>query len=238
MTNAAFGTAFTSASMKSYKANHKLKSGTPTGLPKGHATKVFPQHIIDYIRVNHHGVGPDAMTKKLNELFGTEYTRAQIKGFYRNHGLDSGLTGHFEKGHIPLNKGKKGYYAPGCEKSWFQKGQQPWDTVPVGTVSMKADGYLWKKIDDKPGVWTQNWRQLHRLIWEEVNGAVPEGYRVIFKDGNHENCAIENLALISLAENAVMNRYNLRFDRPEYTEAGILIAKVKIAAARRTRKEK
>lgn len=236
MTNAAFGTDFTKDSMKSYKANYKLKSGTPPGLPKGHASEVFPQHIASYIRENYQGVGPVTMTERLNAKFGTKYTKAQIKGFYSNHGLSSGLTGHFEKGHVPANKGKKGCCAPGSEKGWFQEGHKPWDTVPVGTVSVKADGYLWKKIDDKPGVWTQNWRQLHLLIWEETNGAVPEGYRVIFKDGNRENCVIENLALVSMGENAILNRYNLRFDRPEHTETGILIAKVKMAATKRTKK--
>ena len=33
MTNAAFGTNFTASTMKGYKANHKLRSGTPCGLP-------------------------------------------------------------------------------------------------------------------------------------------------------------------------------------------------------------
>lgn len=34
ITNAAFGTNFTAASMKSYKANHNLKSGTRHGVEK------------------------------------------------------------------------------------------------------------------------------------------------------------------------------------------------------------
>lgn len=238
MVNAAFGTSFTKDSMKSYKQNHKLKSGTTPGLPKGHASNVFPQYIVDYIRANYCGVGPTEMAKTLNEMFNTGYTPKQLKAFYKNHKLNSGLTGRFEKGNIPPNKGKKGYCAPGSEKGWFRKGQQPWDTVPVGTVVKKADGYLWKKIDDRPGVWTQNWRQLHILVWEQEKGPVPEGHRVIFKDNNPENCSIENLALVTLAEHLVLNRMTLRYDQPEHTETGILIAKVKIAAAKRGRRKK
>lgn len=41
ITNAAFGTNFTAASMKSYKANHKLRNGRGTGQIKGAATKRF-----------------------------------------------------------------------------------------------------------------------------------------------------------------------------------------------------
>lgn len=238
MTNAAFGTCFTKATMKNYKANHKLKSGTRGGLPKDTPSKLFPAEVGAFIRANYIGTGHADMATKLKEIYGRDYTPAQIKSYYRNHGLNSGLTGRFEKGNIPPNKGRKGYIAPGSEKGWFQKGGQPWDTVPVGTIVTKTDGYLWKKIDDKPGVWTQNWKQLHILNWEAVNGSVPEGYRIIFKDGNRQNCTPENLAMVSLAENAVMNNCGLRFSSSEHTETGLLIAKVKIAAGKRKKGSK
>jgi hypothetical protein len=38
---------------------------------------------------------------------------------------------------------------------------------------------------------------LHHAIWEEHNGPVPPGYKVCFIDGNHLNCAIDNLELLS-----------------------------------------
>lgn len=236
MTNAAFGTNFTASTMKGYKANHKLRSGTPCGLPKGRATEMYPAEVAAYIQANYKGTSYASMAAQLKETFGREYTPAQIMGYYKNHKLNSGLTGRFEKGNIPPNKGRKGYVAPGSEKGWFQKGGTPWDTVPVGTIVTKTGGYLWKKIDDKPGVWLQNWKQLHLLIWEEAHGPVPEGHRVIFKDKNKQNCVLENLALVSLAENAVMNKNGLRFENAAHTETGILIAKVKIAAGKRKKR--
>ena len=236
MTNAAFGTNFTASTMKDYKANHKLKSGTTCGLPKGRATEMYPAEVAAYIQENYKGTSYAGMAARLKETFGRDYTPAQIMGYYKNHKLKSGLTGRFEKGHTPPNKGRKGYIAPGSEKGWFQKGSTPWDTVPVGTIVTKTYGYLWKKIDDKPGVWLQNWKQLHLLIWEEANGPVPEGYRVIFKDKNRQNCVLENLALVSLAENAVMNKNGLRFENAAHTEPGILIAKIKIAARKRKKR--
>ena len=233
MTNAAFGTDFTASSMKSYKQNHKLKSGTLRGLPKGKPTKLYPAEVIAYIRDHYQGTGHAAMAEQLREMFGRVYTTGQIKAYYARNKLDSGLTGRFEKDHIPFNKGQKGYVAPGCEKGWFKKGSQPWDTVPVGTVVTKTDGYLWKKIDDKTGSWLRNWKQLHLLIWEDAHGPVPEGHRVIFKDGNKQNCVLDNLAMVTLAENAVMNNCGLRFTNAAHTETGILIAKIKIAAGKR-----
>lgn len=237
MTNTAFGTNFTAASMKSYKANHKLRSGTPCGLPKGRATEMYPAEVAAYIRENYKGTSYADMAAQLKEVFGREYTPAQMMAYYKNHKLNSGLTGRFEKGNVPMNKGRKGYTAPGCEKGWFQKGNQPWDTVPVGTIVTKSDGYLWKKIDDKPDGGRFNWKQLHLLIWEEAHGPVPEGCLVIFKDGNTMNTDLENLALVTRAENGVMNRHGLRFEHPEHTETGILIAKVKIAARKRKKRK-
>lgn len=235
MTNAAFGTNFTVSSMKSYKANHKLKSGTPGGLPKGRATELYPAPVAAYILENYKGTGHADMAAQLKKAFGLDYTPAQIKGYYHTHKLNSGLTGRFEKGHVPPNKGRKGYVAPGSEKGWFKKGSTPWDTAPVGTI-VEREGYLWKKFTDKPGGGRFNWKQLHLLNWEEANGPVPPGHVVIFKDKNPMNTDLENLALVTMAENSVMNKCGLRFERAEHTETGILIAKVKIAAKKREKK--
>ena len=159
MTNAAFGTNFTKETMKNFKHNHKLKSGTPCGLPKGHPSKQFPDHVAEFIRANHKGTGHAQMAAMLKENFGLEYKPSQIKGFYGNHKLNSGLTGRFQKDHVPPNKGKKGFCAPGCEKSHFKKGHTPANKLPIGTILTKSDGYVWKKI----GEGARDWRQLHIL---------------------------------------------------------------------------
>lgn len=172
----------------------------------------YSEEVHEFVRKHVKGKTAKELAKMTNERFGTNFTASSMKSYKANHKLNSGPTGRFEKG------------------------DKPWNTVPVGTVTTKTDGYLWKKIDNKPGTWLQNWRQLHLLIWEEANGPIPEGYRVIFKDKDKQNCVLENLALVSLTENAVMNRSRLRFENPDCTEAGILIAKIKIAARKRKKK--
>lgn len=194
---------------------------------------VYPPEIQAFIQSNYLGIGPKEMASIVNQKFGTAYTKSQIKGYYGNHKLNSGLTGHFKKGIIPPNKGKKGYCAPGCEKSHFKKGHTPHNKTPIGTILTKDDGYLWKKI----GEGARDWKQLHILLWEEANGPVPDGHNLIFKDKNRQNCTLDNLAMVTKAENAVMNRCGLRFEDPEHTETGILIAKVKIAAGKRKKED-
>ena len=122
LVNEKFGPLFTESSMNAYMRNHKLRSGTPPGIPVDLPTKLFPQAVRDYILANYKGTGHRAMTDLLNAEFGTNYTVVQIKAFYGRNKLDSGLTGRFEKGRVPPNKGKKGVCAPGCERTQFKKG--------------------------------------------------------------------------------------------------------------------
>ena len=238
MTNAACGTDFTADTMRTYKKNHRLKSGMPKAPKKGSPTKRFPAEIMAFIQENYRGVGPTEMAGRLNEKFGTNYTPGQIKGYYGNRKLNSGVTGWYEKGHVSHNKGKKGLHFAGSEKGWFQKGHEPHNTDPVGTVCKKTDGYFWIKLDDKPGARIKNWKQLHIHIWEQANGPVPEGHFVIFKDRNRDRVELDNLMLVSQAVHGMMNRFGLRYDSPEALEAGVTIAKIKLVSARLEKKLK
>ena len=56
---------------------------------------------------------------------------------------------------------------------------------------------------------------------------------VSFKDGNKENVDIDNLMLISNAENLELHRSGLRFEDPDLTETGLNVVKLKIKARER-----
>ena len=227
-----FGTPVTICAVKSYMKNHGLRNGMPCGLPKDHPSDVFPAEIKDYIKANYSGVGPTEMARRLNAAFGTTYTPKQLNSYYKNHALNSGLTGWFEKGCTPANKGRKGYHAPGSEKGWFSAGHVPANKMPIGTVWKKSDGYLWRKV----GEGCRDWRQEHILVWEAAHGPVPPGMLVIFLDGNRENVALDNLALISKRTNQYLNKKGLRSSDPEVTRAMITAAQLFEAVAER-RKE-
>ena len=232
LVNARFDLGFTESMMKSYKTNHHLKSGTLCGLPAGHVSDVFPKPIGDYIRANYVGVGHQQMADRLNAKFGTHYTKQQIRSFYHNHKLNSGLTGRFEKGHEPANKGKKGVSYPGCEKTQFKKGILPANTKPIGYERISKDGYVEVKIKMRPSRpdCNDNFVPKHRLIWEKAYGPIPPDCVVIFKDSNHFNFDLSNLALVTKAERLEMTRRRLFSSDAELTEAGIAVARVRTAA--------
>lgn len=229
LVNEKFGTNFDKDKMKSFKQNYKIRSGREhlKGLKK--ETELYPKEVLEFILQNYKGKGHSEMAKLLNEKFGTEYTAKQIKTFYGNRKLNSGLTGRFESGFVPPNKGKKGFYAKGSEKGWFEKGHIPTNKLPIGSVLKKADGYLWRKI----GEGSRDWKQEHILLWEEKNGPVPKGFCLTFLDGNRENIEISNLALVSRAEHVTLTKLNLRSEEPEITETGILITRLYLEKRKR-----
>ena len=231
ITNAFFGTNFNEARMGAFMKNHKIKSGMPRYLVKGERpSKVYPPEVVEFIKQNYVGCGETEMVEKLKENFGKEYTKDQIKGFYGRNHLNSGLTGRFEKGHIPMNKGKKGVCDPKCKKTWFEKGHRPSDWKPVGTVEIRGDGRYWKKVAE-PHIW----KELHRIIWEEANGPIPKNHCVTFLDGNPKNVVIENLMLISRKENLELTRQKLRSENSNLTKAGVYLARLNIALKEKRR---
>jgi len=207
--------------LHSYKRRHGIKSFLERGGQRDVSTKLFPKEIQNYILQNYKGVGPKEMAEKILHLFGKEYKRCQIEMFYRRKKLDSGLTGQFEKGHSAWNKSQHISQPESVKKTYFRKGHVPYNSLPVGSRVKKDDEYWWVKIAEP-----HSWRQEHILIWEAANGPLPKGKMVIFLDGNRDNLRLDNLAIIDKAvhANMVLRKRKLRFNDPELTKTGILIA--------------
>lgn len=226
LTNTKFGTEFTALSMKAYKNNHGLKSGTRCGLPAGYS-KVYSPEVRQFLADNITGRKTDELTTLVNTKFGTTYRQSQIRAYVKNQGLVSGVDCRYSKGIVPYNKGKEKYWIGG-EETQFQKGQRPHNYMSVGSEVVKADGYLWVKIEDP-----NRWRQKHILLWEEYNGPVPEGHALIFGDGNKLNFDPENLILVTRGQLAVLNKNNLIQRNAELTKTAVVIADLKIKIGQR-----
>ena len=159
------------------------------------------------------------LAEMFNKKFGTNLTAQNIKTFRGNHKLNSGLTGRFEKGNIPVNKGTKGLMK--ANKTSFKKGNIPSNHKEVGYERINVDGYIEIKVKE-PNIF----KLKHRVIYEQHYGEIPKGYKVIFADGNKLNVDLNNLILVSDSEELIMNRNKLRYKEAELTKTGSLIAKV------------
>lgn len=124
----------------------------------------------------------------------------------------------FQKGHVPANKGlRRPGWAPGrMAETQFRKGDRQGEAArnwkPVGTIRPDPDGYLRIKVREAvPGQEAYGfgnkmvWPLLNRYLWEQHNGPIPPRHIVGFKDGDRKNCVIDNLELISMADNARRN---------------------------------
>ena len=165
--------------------------------------------------------------KAFTEKFGWEISLGQVNAYIGNHHISTGRTGRFQKGQEPPNKGKKGICAAGCERTWFQKGHIPANYRPVGSERVNADGYIEVKVADP-----NKWKLKHRVVWESVNGKIPKGYIIIFRDNDKSNTDINNLLLIKRGTHAVLNHTGLCECSGEFKETAICIAELKAATSR------
>lgn len=124
---------------------------------------------------------------------------------------EEGKAYRFPKGQPAWNKGMS--YKPGgrCAETQFRPGQRPSTARSVGATRPAhdcADGVLQIKIAEP-----DQWEYLHRYIWEQAYGPIPADHVVIFRDGNPYNRELENLELISRAENMRRNSYHLHYPK-------------------------
>lgn len=240
--NEALGTSFTASTMKSFRGNHGYRNGKKQWSSEEYwkYQDKYPQGMYEFIRDNSWGVSSREMAEQVNEKFGTDFTPTQMKAFRQRHGIKSGCTGWYQKGHAPGNKGKKlEEYITDPERlqdvrarigrTQFKKGHKPANEYPVGAVVVSREGYKIRKRSMEGSLW-ERWEFLHRAVWEEHNGPIPEGMVVSFRDSDKLNCDISNLMLITKSENASLTMSGYRSEDPELTDVGLAIIRLKNTA--------
>lgn len=116
-------------------------------------------------------------------------------------GDEVGKAYRFKKGQQVWNKGMKGLSFEGSKPTQFKKGSKPSNWKPVGHIRLTVDGYYEMKMAEG----MQQFKLLHRVIWERCNGAIPKGQICIFIDGNTKNLEVTNLALMTKVQNMKRN---------------------------------
>jgi len=160
-----------------------------------------------------------AMGIKKSEAF----KRSELSGRYNL--IKGGIPHRYKKGHEPFNKGKKmsSEVYDKVKVSMFKKGNRPNNWKPDGSVVERIDStgriYLYYKIKDS------HWILYHHKIWTDVNGSIPKGCILRFKDGDSLNCVLDNLELISMVDN--MNKNTIQRFPQEIQEVIKLKSKLK-----------
>lgn len=169
-------------------------------------------------------ITPGRHYKEIQELmyekFNHQFSMPQIKSAISRYNLNTGFTGRFEKGHVPVNKGTKGMMK--ANKTSFKKGQIPKNVRPVGSERVNVEGYTEIKVSEP-----NKWRLKHRVLYEEYhNVKLNSNESIIFMDGDRSNMSKENLTLVTRQELLKLNKLNLMSSNAELTETGLNVAKL------------
>ena len=159
-------------------------------------TRMYPNHyareIADIL-----GRGISSIHCKASSL-GLESSLEKIQRVgYETSKSPASIAARFQKGSVPPNKGKKvspEVYSK-IQPTMFKKGRTPVNHRDVGAERVNVYGYIEIKVSEP-----NRWRLKHRVMWEQVYGTIPMGDNVQFKNHNPLDCRIENLYLISKAE--------------------------------------
>lgn len=167
----------------------------------------------------------------LRKLYPT-HTRSQIGAVLgrsasavQNRAVKLGLkktdnVGRFGPGNPPWNKGTHWVAGGRSAETRFKPGELSGRArallKPIGAERLSKDGYLQRKVNNDLPI-QRRWRAVHILLWESVNGPLPKGYTVTFKDGNKQNITLDNLQLT--ARQDLMRRNSVHNHGPEIAAA-------------------
>jgi len=174
--------------------------------------KKYTEEEKTYITSNYLTIPVKTMARNLGRSgFG-------VRNFMKNNGLilpveiieKRKAQSQYVKGQSPINKGKKQSEFMSAEaikrtkKTRFKNGNLPNNTLHDGAITIRKDknGYLYKWIR----ISKANWRMLHVYNWEKINGPVPEGHILVFKNDDRMNCDPDNVRLITNAEHIAETR--------------------------------
>lgn len=175
------------------------------------------------------GATPEQVYHKVQSLGirkSAEYMASEVACRLRR-GDNVGAATRFKPGLVPWNKGQKHPSTGRAIDTQFKPGNRSGRALeiyqPIGTERLSKDGYLERKIHDG---WPlqRRWRAVHLLEWEAINGPLPAGHAVVFRDGNKRNLALDNLELVTRAE--LMRRNSVYRYGQEIAQLSLLRGKI------------
>lgn len=137
-----------------------------------------------------------------------------INGRFRE-GSGSGKDCRFKPGQTPWNKGTRFVAGGRSTQTQFRAGQKPHTWRPVGHNRITKEGYLQRKVSDTCCT-RRDYVGIHHLVWRMHGRHVPDGYALVFADGDKRNFDINNLELVHRAD--LMRRNSVHNLPPDLKE--------------------
>jgi hypothetical protein len=158
---------------------------------ENHFKKWTPKEV-KFLKDNYQDLTRGELAKELGRSFMSVKSKAKEQNLYKTKEARSKISQRPNDGQ-------------------YKKGQRPLNYTEVGKIHEKLDKrtgntYLYIKFKSEKGIHSvYNHMPLSYYNWEKVNGPVPEGMVLSFKDGDTFNCELSNLKLITMSENMLRN---------------------------------
>ena len=182
---------------------------------------VWTDEMTEWVKANQEGKCSAAILPEFNKHFGLNMSKHNFRIVANNHGIRFGRGLQWNHAQNPL-KGRK--YGP-YPKERMQKLRESRTKFKVGeTISTKCQGvYDLVKVSDAPG--KTHYMRKNRYVYEQAYGPVPEGYCVIFLDGNPQNYSLDNLRAVPMQTLGYRRKFE-KLDDPEAIKARNLMAEL------------
>lgn len=183
---------------------------------------VWTDEMTEWVREHQAGKRSLEILPAFNEKFGLNLSPHNFRIVANKHGIRFG-RGHCWK-HLkksPL-KGKKvkPFTEERCRKISAAKTK-----FKIGeTMGAQCQGmYEYVKVSDCPG--EKKYMRKNRYIYEQAYGPIPDGYCVIFLDGNPQNYSLDNLRAVPKQTIGYRRKFEKQTD-PEAIKARNLMAEL------------
>lgn len=191
--------------------------------PKGKKIIRWNQAQKQFLADNYPTYTAIELTELINKRFNLKRNYKQIHSAAKRFGIKSGRDGRYKPG----NKPHPDAGAKGPNATSFKKGNKPHNWQPIGHERWCGSHhkYLQRKVTDT-GHTVSDYVEVHRIVWMEHHGPIPDGNIIIFRDGNNTNFDIENLMMVSRGDHAQMCKMGLYNGHAETKDAALLLVQI------------
>jgi hypothetical protein len=165
------------------------------GMTTVYGRNEFSDEEKEFIKKYYPDHGPEETTKKLNDMFHSNRTINSVKDVANNR-LGVFVSDSFINHMVKI--GRKSKKSGSIRKETYK------------------DGRIYYKMKSDNGTW----KMAGTVIWEKAHGLIPNGYRLIYLDGDNSNYELDNLYLATyrVAYQVVTNKH-YQTGEPEITKS-------------------
>jgi len=172
--------------------------------------KVWTAADLDYLRKFYPGTMAKVLAERLGCGVAVVCKKAWALGLHKSDAFKAspasgrldgvrGSATRFKPGQKPWTLGMKGVHMhPATE---FKKGQAPANVQEVGALRINSMGDIEIKLAPGP----RQWLSLRRYAWQQERGPIPKAMCVVPDNGDGHDTQIDNLRLVTRAENIRLN---------------------------------